>query len=182
MTLLILGLLLWVAGHFFKRALPGLRQSLGNGGKGVAAALILGGVVLMVIGYRGAEFAPVYEPPAWARHLNNLAMYFAVVLYGLGSSKSPMRGWMRHPMLTGTIVWSLAHLAVNGDLASLVLFGGIGLWAVAEIVMINRAEPNWTRFEGGSTAGTVRLFVIAAVIYGVIGFVHTWLGYPPFPG
>ena len=29
------------------------------------------------------------------------------------------RTWLRHPMLTGVVVWALAHLLVNGDLASL---------------------------------------------------------------
>ena len=45
MTLLILGLALWVAGHFFKRVLPDVRASLGDPGKGVAALLILGVVL-----------------------------------------------------------------------------------------------------------------------------------------
>ena len=30
---------------------------------------------------------------------------------------------MRHPQLTAVIVWAVAHLLVNGDLASIVLFG-----------------------------------------------------------
>ena len=57
-------------------------------------------------------------------------MLVAVALIGAGHSKGRARGWLRHPMLTGVVVWAVAHLLVNGDVASLVLFGWLGLWAV----------------------------------------------------
>jgi hypothetical protein len=109
-------------------------------------------------------------------------MIAAVALFGLGSSKSRLRKHMRHPMLTGVIVWALAHLLVNGDTASLVLFGWLAIWAVAEMILINRAEPDYTPYVGGSAAGDIRLLVITLIIYGVIAGVHTWLGYFPFGG
>ena len=44
--------------------------------------------------------------------------------------RAAARGWLRHPMLTGVVVWAVAHLLVNGDAASLVLFGWPwALWA-----------------------------------------------------
>jgi uncharacterized membrane protein len=182
MTLLIIGLALWYAGHLFKRVLPGVREGLGNAGKGVAAVTIIAGVVLMVMGYRGSEYIHVYATPAWGWHLNNLLMLVAVFLFGLGSSKSPLRAKMRHPMLTGTAVWAGAHLLVNGDLHSLILFGGIGLWAFVEMALINAKEPVYHRFEGGSAGGTMRLLVITLVVYAVIVGIHWGLGVRPFPG
>ena len=182
MTLLILGLVLWTAGHVFKRVLPDMRAGMGNAGRGVAAGIIFAGLLALIFGYKAAAFTPLWTPPVWAVHLNNLLMLGAVFLFGLGSSKSPLRAKMRHPMLTGTIVWAVAHLLVNGDLASLILFGGIGIWALAEMRIINSAEPDYTPFEGGSTAGAVRLCVITLVVFGVIAGIHTWLGYRPFPG
>lgn len=182
MTLLILGLALWIAGHFFKRALPGVREGLGDAGKGVSAVIILAGVVLMVIGYRGWYSDLAYVPPSWGIHLNNLLMLVSVFLFGLGSSKSPLRSKMRHPMLTGVIVWAVAHLLVNGDWASVVLFGTLAVWAVAEMLVINAKEPVYHRFEGGSLGGTVRLFVISIVVFAVIAGIHAWIGYWPFPG
>lgn len=180
MIWLVLGLALWVAGHAFKRVMPDVRQGMGEKGKGVSAAIILAGVVLMVIGYRGWYAEPAYTPPAWGVHLNNLLMLIAVILFGLGSSKSTFRGMMRHPMLAGLATWAVAHLMANGDWASVVLFGGLGLWALAEMAVINRAEPDWERPEPGTTGGTVKLLVISAVLYAVIATVHWWLGYPPF--
>ena len=186
MTLLVIGVVLWAGAHLFKRVAPGAREALagavGDGpSRGIMAALILVGVVLMVIGYRRAEVIPVYSPPIWGIHVNNIVMLCAVALMGAGRSKGHARAWLRHPMLTGVIVWALAHLLVNGDVASLVLFGWLGVWAIVNILVINAREPHWVRPEPGPISGDIRLVVITLVIYAVIAAVHTWLGYFPFP-
>jgi uncharacterized membrane protein len=186
MTLLVIGLIVWTVAHSLKRAAPGIREgldrSLGAGpARGVMAALILLGLVLIVIGYRRAPVEPVFDPEPWATHLNNLLMVAAVLLIGLGHSKSRAKGWLRNPMLTAVVVWALAHLLVNGDLASLVMFGWLGIWAILDIMLIDAREPNWVRPTGGTVAGDVRWVVISAVIFAVIVTVHTLLGYPPFP-
>ena len=184
MTLLILGLLLWVAAHFFKRYAVGPRQTLqdqmGDASKGVIALVILASVVLMVIGYRGAVGEFYWGRTAAMTGINNLLMLVAVALFGLGSSKSRLRSKMRHPMLTGVVVWAVAHLLVNGDTPSFILFGGLAIWALAEMAVINRAEPDYTPFEGGSVAGDIRLAVISLIVFSVISGIHIWLGYNPF--
>lgn len=182
MILLTLGLALWIFGHLFKRVLPSVREGMGDAGRGVAALTIIASVVVMVIGYRQAAFVPVYDPPLWTRHINNLLMIIAVVLFGLGSSKSPWRAKLRHPMLLGFLTWAVAHLLVNGDLTSVVMFGVLGAWAVATIFVINANEPDYVPYDGGTTAGTVRLMGISFVVFAVIAAIHTWLGYWPFPG
>jgi uncharacterized membrane protein len=186
MTILVLGLILWTVAHVFKRAAPGMRGALAEAAgagptRGVMALLIGLGVLLMIIGYRRSAFVPVYDPPAWGIHVNNLAMLFAVGLMGAGQSKGRVRSWLRHPMLTGVIVWALAHLLVNGDEASLILFGWLGAWAVVSILLINAREPVWVRPAPGPGSGDIRLVGIAVVIYAVIAAVHAWLGYWPFP-
>lgn len=182
MIVLLVGIGLWWAGHFFKRVLPGVRRRMGDRGKGIAALLIVAGLVAMVVGYRGAVLETVFVPPAWGRHVNNLAMLVAVILLGMGSSKGKLRAWLRHPMLTGVLVWAVAHGLVNGDLPSLVLFGSMGLWAVVEMVVINAKDGPWPRPEPGPIGGDVRLLVISLVAFGVIAAIHTWLGVYPFPG
>jgi len=178
--LLILGVILWWATHAFKRLAPELRAAMGAKGRGPIALAILISVVLMVIGFRGSEFIAVFDPPSWARPVNNLLMIGAVVLFGLGSSKSRARKLMRHPMLTGFIVWASAHLLVNGDKDSIILFGGLGVWAIVQMLLINRAEPDWKPYEGGSVVGDVRLAIISLVVFSVIAAIHIWLGYNPF--
>lgn len=186
MVLLILGLVLWSAAHVFKRAAPGPRHAiagrLGAGpSRGVFALLIVTGLVLMIFGYRAAPFTPVYDPPGWGVHVNNLAMLAAVALFGMGASKGRARSWLRNPMLTGVLVWAGAHLLVNGDAASLLLFGGLGLWAAVNIVLIDTRAGPWQRPEPGPALGDLRLAVITLVVFAVIAAIHTWLGVWPFP-
>src|SRR6056297_2483835 len=125
MTLLILGLLLWTVAHWFKRLMPAQRAAMGEPGKGVAALAIVAAVVLMVIGYRGADFVHVWAPPAFMVHISNLLMLLALWVFGSSAAKGA-KAWpayrIRHPQLTAVKIWALAHLLVNGDLASIVLF------------------------------------------------------------
>jgi len=181
MTLLILGLLLWWAAHLFKRAAPEARASLGDRGKGYVAIALGAALVLMVIGYRGAEFVPVYTPLPGMGHANNTLMLISVFLFGVGGTKGTLYPRMRHPMLWGTVIWSGAHLLVNGDLASLALFGGIGVWALVEMAVINRTP--WQRPAAGrGIKGDAMNLVGTLVLFGLIAAIHIWLGYNPFLG
>jgi uncharacterized membrane protein len=182
MTLLVLGVALWSAAHLFKRLAPGARARMGEAGKGVVAVLVVAGVVMMVLGYRGAEVRNIWFPPVWAVHVNNTLMLVAVGLFGAAHSKSRLRAKLRHPMLMGMLVWAIAHLLVNGDLASLILFGGLGLWAVAEMLIINARDKSYAPWQGGSLAGDIRLAVITLVVFGAIAGIHAWIGPSPFPG
>ena len=184
MTLLIAGLILWTAAHYFKRLMPAQRAALGNTGKGIVAVALVVSVVFMVMGYRGADFIYVWQPPAFMMHVNNTLMLFALWVYGSSAAKGA-KAWpaykIRHPQLTGFKIWALAHLLVNGDLASILLFGGLLAWAVGEVILINKAEPEWTAPEKAGMATRVRLAVITVVLYGIISGVHIWLGVWPFP-
>jgi len=184
MTLLILGLLLWFAAHWFKRLAPAARARLGDPGKGLVAVLIVAGLVLMILGYRAADFLPLWYPPSFMIHINNLLMLFALWVYGSSAAKGA-KAWpaskIRHPQLTAVKIWALAHLLVNGDLASVILFGGLLAWAVVTVILINRAEPNWTPPAPAGRATYIRLLVISLVLFGVIAGIHIWLGVSPFP-
>lgn len=182
MALLILGLVLWWGAHLFKRLAPARRTAMGDAGKGVVAIGIVAGIVLMVLGFRSADFIPVWSPPAFMVHVNNL-----LVLIGFWmASPAPKRGvllnGMRHPMLTGFSLWAVAHLLVNGDLSAIVLFGGLLVWALVEMQVINRAEPEWSPGEKGTLAMDAVFFGATIVLVGVIGYVHSLVGPWPFGG
>ncbi len=180
MIWLILGLALWSWSHLMKRVTPGFRASLGDGpGKGVVTVLSLLAIVAMVYGYKQADVTVLWSPPEFLRHVNNLLMVVAVILVNVGYSRGVMRTWMRHPMLTSVKVWALAHLLVNGDLASVVLFGGLLAWAVVDVIAINRMQPDWQRPAKGPVVNDVIYLVASGVVFGVIVYIHTWLGYPP---
>ncbi|GGE61149.1 NnrU family protein [Actibacterium pelagium] len=180
MTLLILGLLLWTLAHLFKRIAPSLREPMGDKGKGLVALVLLGSIVLMVFGYKASEYSPLWAAPVWGNHLVSLLMLIALYFTSPGPKKGALFHKMRHPMLTGFIIWAAAHLFVNGDVASLILFGGLGVWAITEIIVINRAEPDWTPNPKGTIAKDGMFLVASAVLVGVIGYIHGMIGPSPF--
>ena len=55
-----------------------------------------------------------------------------------------------HPQLTAMIVWSIGHLLMNGDVASLILFGGLLAWAGVQLALIVKQDeaPDKTRARG----------------------------------
>ncbi|SLN21689.1 NnrU protein [Roseovarius litorisediminis] len=181
MTLLFIGLILWTGAHLFKRIAPQKRAAMGDKGKGLVAVGILAGLVLMVIGYRGAEVIDIWYPPIWTVHLNNLLMLIAVFIFGMSATTGRLRGRMRHPQLTAVRIWAGAHLLVNGDLASIILFGGLLIWALLEVVLINRSEP-WDRPAPGHAKKDPVLIAITLVMFGIMTAIHAWLGVWPFPG
>jgi uncharacterized membrane protein len=182
MTLLILGLLLWIFSHTFKRLLPGARAALGEDrGKGAVAILALAGIVLMVIGYRGAPDIAVYTPLPGMGHLVDLTMLVAIYFLGAGGMNTWITTKVRHNMLTGLLIWALSHLLVNGDLASLILFGGMALYALASMLLISRAVP-WQKPAPAGAQKEIILIVATLVLYAAITAVHWWLGHNPFLG
>ena len=181
MIWLLVGLVLWFGSHLFKRLAPEMRSQMSDqGAKGLVSLASFGGIALMVIGYRGWDAPELWSPPAFLTLVNNLFMLLAVYLLVASSTKPALARMIRHPMLGGVKVWAFAHLLVNGDLASVVLFGGLLLWSVASMLLINRAEPEWQRPGPSSAANEAKTLVLTAVIVVVIGYVHNWLGYWPF--
>jgi hypothetical protein len=111
--------------------------------------------------------------------INNLLMLGSVYLFAVSGMKTALARKIRHPMLLAVVLWAVGHLLVNGDIASFVLFGGLGLWGLISMVLINRAGP-WVppaakpvKFETMALAGSV-------LFYGVLVGAHYALGYPTF--
>jgi len=174
MIWLLTGVLLWIAAHFFKRMFPEQRAALGRMGRPLVAIAILASIALMVIGYREFDNTHLYALPLWAWYINNMLMFVAIFLMDVGRASGVIRTKVRHPMLSGVVVWSAAHLLVNGDLPSVLLFGGLGAWALLEMVVIGRAEGPWQPPPRGSYASDGKVVLLAAGIYAVIAGIHYW--------
>ncbi|MEM9432913.1 MAG: NnrU family protein [Pseudomonadota bacterium] len=189
MILLFAGLAIWYMAHLFKRLAPsaraGLEARMGEASKGLFAVLIVFSVVVMVMGYRGAGFVELWQPPAFLTHVNNLLMILAFYTFGASAAK-PAKVWLgtkiRHPQLMAVLIWAVAHLLVNGDLASLVLFGGLFAWAMLSIQVINAAEGTWTPPLQAPFKKEVTLIITTVVLTAAVAGIHTWLGVWPFGG
>jgi len=187
MIKLAIGMGLWWGGHMFKRLAPGLRRdmstALGNmPSKGIFGVVLLISTWLMVSGYRQADITPIYSPLPGMGHLNNLLMLVAIFVFGIGHAGGPLSAKIRHPMLWGTVIWAVAHLLVNGDLASILLFGGMGLWALVQIRMINQHEGPWERPMPGDAIRDMKLAMASLFIFVVIAGIHLLTGHNPFLG
>lgn len=182
MTLLILGLALWAAGHIWHRFAPDFYAGLGKAAYGVSAGVIVLALAVMIVGYRGAAFVPIWSPPAFLTHLNNLLMVFAIYTYLASATRSGTAwivGNLRHPQLTGVKIWAVAHLLVNGDLASILLFTGILAWAVLEVILINRQDERTARSTAPISSPYIHLGLTLGVVI-VVMMLHLWLGVSPF--
>ena len=175
------GVLLWSLAHLLKRVAPGWRSRLGSAGRPLIAVSIVLSVVLMVLGHQQAE-----GPLWWGRQsalvgINNLLVLIGFYIIAGSIIGARISRFVRHPQLTAIKLWAVAHLLVNGDLASLLLFGGLLVWAVLAVILINRQEEPPVLEQGPiAWAREVGALTTAIVIYWLVGLAHAWLGYPVY--
>lgn len=187
MLMLALGLLLFAAVHLVPSLAPGARERwrdrLGtNGYQGVFSLLLLAALALIIVGWRGATPAYLYAPVAGLRGPALALLAFAFLLFTLGKRPSRLRRLIRHPQLTGVSLWGVAHLLLNGDSRALLLFGGMTVWALVEIIAINRRDGVWIKGAVPGWGGELRSVLVAAVVVAVVIAIHPWLsGRPVFP-
>jgi len=112
--------------------------------------------------------------------VNNALMILAFYLYAASGAKTWIARKIRHPQLTGFKTWAFAHLLVNGDLASIVLFGALLAWAVVEVIVINRAVPVWTPPAKGPLRKEFTTAAATLVVVAVVMAIHNWLGVQPW--
>lgn len=180
MILLALGVLLWSASHLARRILYPVAAPLPQGPRLAMAAVVLIALALMIVGYRGAEGAFYWGRSPALVGINNLLMLVSVYCFAAAGMKTALARKTRHLMLIGVVIWMVAHLLVNGDTPSFLLFGGIGLWAVLQMLAINVILPQWQppqpkakRLEWIAVLGTL-------VVYGVLAGLHYAFGLPAF--
>lgn len=152
MALLIAGVVFWSIAHLLPSVAPGVRANLagklGEGPyKGLFAADILIALALIVFGWKSAIPTAIYVPPLPASQVPAVLIALGIILFVASVAPSNLRRLIRHPQMTGVVFWSTGHLLANGDSRSVVLFGGLGLWAILEMVFINKRDGAWERPE-----------------------------------
>jgi uncharacterized membrane protein len=180
MALLATGLLLFAGLHLVKSLAPDVRARMQgrlgeNAYKGIFSLLVLASMALIVFGWRSAATQFVYAPSPSLAAPALLLLVLAFLLMVVSSRPSRLRRVVRHPQLTGVALWGIAHLLLNGDSRALLLFGAMTVWALLEIVAINRRDGNWLKPEApGPAAEVVNLLITAGVVALLIA-VHPWL-------
>jgi uncharacterized membrane protein len=174
---LIAGVIVWSGVHLFPGLASGPRQALiaklgRNPYRGLFSLLILGALAMIVFGWRSAAPAAVYAPPLAAGPVPAALVFLAFVLFFAARAPTNIKRLVRHPQLTGVLVWAVAHLLTNGSDRDLVLFGGLGLWSVVEILACNRRDGSWTKPAPARHFGDAVVVIIGAVIYAIVLYFH----------
>lgn len=189
MTLLILGLLIFLGVHSVSIVAPQWRDAQAarmgeKPWKGLYTLASLAGFVLIVVGYGQARQAPLvlYVPPVPLRHVAALLMLPVFVLLLAAYLPGRIKAAAKHPMLAATKLWAVAHLLANGNLADVLLFGGFLAWAVADRISMKRRVQ---RPLPGAPAGRFNdaIAVLAGLaLYAAFVLVgHRWLiGVSPY--
>lgn len=182
MTLLVLGLVLFLGIHSISIVAPAWRDAQAarneRAWKGLYAAVSLVGFVLLVYGYGLARQSPVvlYTPPTWLRHLALLFLLPVFPLLLAAYLPGRIKAATKHPMLAATKLWALSHLLVNGTLADMLLFGGFLVWAVADRVSLKRRIPRPVPGAPPSPANDAIAIVGGLALYALFVWrAHVWL-------
>jgi uncharacterized membrane protein len=205
----------FVGGHFLLSSAPvrgALVQQAGEKAYQLGYSVVaVATFVWMLLAYGDAAFELLWDVPAfgWLPVLvMPLALLLAVCAFStpnptmaggdaLTAGRDPTQGIMRitrHPFLNAAALWAAAHLLANGDVASLILFGGIlvlavgGMWHIDKkkeaqhgaawgpVLMTTSALPLLAIVQKRTTFDWARIgwgrLALALVLYGVLLWAH----------
>lgn len=185
---LVLATATFVLGHLILSSLHVRRPliaRLGEGGfRGAYSLVITAAFAWMGFAYAATPYLPLWPMPDWTRWIPVLAMPVSLLLLvcafttrnvtavggeGLGPVADPTPGIMRitrHPFLIGAALWAAAHLLTNTDGASVVLFGGILILAVAGMAHIDHRRRITMGSDWGPVALTTSVVPFVAIATG----------------
>ena len=187
MAFLIAGVVMWSVVHLFPSIAPAVRKnlvaSLGeNLYKGLFAVDIIIALALMVYGWRSSELRALYSPPLLGSPIITLLVFVAFYLFAAANAPGNTKRLLRHPMLTGTVLWAAAHLLANGETRSVVLFGGLGLWALVSIFTISHREGAREKPAPVAVSRDLMTLVATAIVFAIALYGHEWaFGVSPIP-
>lgn len=138
-----------------------------------------------------APYIELWAPARWHMVLAMALMPVAFVLVAIGFGVANPRsislfrappGWrasgllrrVRHPLLVGLALWSALHALANGALVSLLLFGGLAVFAIAGVPLVERrrrrkddrpaAERHDNRFDVAAELRRQQLAAVAGLV------------------
>ena len=166
-TIFFHGIHFFISGTALRGKIVGL---IGEGPfRGVFSLMSLIGIIWLCRAYGQAEYIQLWGKPYMLRPVALIVMLAAFFFVALAftspnptavgggvflAESEPAKGIQRitrHPFLCGVGLWSLTHLTLNGDLASVVFFGSFLILAVGGPFSIDRKRKKafgdaWNRF------------------------------------
>jgi uncharacterized membrane protein len=179
MGMLILGLVLFLGVHSTRIVAEGWRRTmirrLGAGRwKGLYALLSLLGLGLVVWGFGLAREQPhqLWAPPFFMRHVAWLLTLVSFILLAAAYvPRNAIKARLHHPMVLGVMVWAVAHLLANGNVAHGVLFGSFLVWAALSFRAARaRDRAALSLYPLATFSGTVMTVLVGALAWAGVAF------------
>jgi len=180
MSILVAGLVVLLGIHLlpsFSSVRDGLVESWGEKKyKGIYSLVSAVGLGLIIWGFATREIVEVFTPPAWGRPLAHALMPISFILLAAPDMKpNNIKRIVKHPMLWGVTLWAAVHLANNGDMASLLLFGGFLVFAIIDLFTAT-ARGKVPTFGKQPITRDLTVVAVGLVGYGVfMMWLHEWL-------
>jgi uncharacterized membrane protein len=134
---------------------------------GTFSLVLLG---LIILAWRMADFVHVYDPPGGGRYVTFALVLIAFICLGIFIFRGSLRLKLRLPLALGVMAWGIGHLFANGDLASLILFGGLIAYAAAHLTL---GLASGYRPEGEARAGHNLMSILGGLaLYGLMTQLH----------
>jgi uncharacterized membrane protein len=196
LMIVILGTALFVGMHLIPM-MPAWRAALtarlGEGPyKAAFALLTFAGLIGAIVAYRFTPHVPLWSSPEPLRAVTAILMLGAVLLFAGAKGVPWFRRIVRHPMLWAIGLLGIAHLLANGEVAGVILFGGLALFGFAWQPLTDhrdaavdpagwketsRTTSLWpfAKWHARSDPVTLRPLVIGVLVYVVLVLLHPWL-------
>jgi uncharacterized membrane protein len=178
----------FVGGHFVlssvnvRTALIGILGETGF--RGVYSLAAIAAMVWTIVAYGAAPRVELWRAGMALTHVPAVLMPLACILAVAGMttrtvtmvggefvarSPRPAAGIVtitRHPFLWAVTLWSVGHIATNGDVASLILFGGMAVLALGGMAHIDYRRRLSLGADWGPVAMTTSVVPFLAAIQG----------------
>ena len=182
MTRLVLGVLLWSIVHFTPALAVNFRRNMVSRfgeypWKGAITLFLVVALYLIISGWTSMTpiepevLAMVLPPPDWGVYAAGMLVLIGFILFLAPYPPNNIKRMMRHPQLIGVVCVAVGHLAAVGTARGIVLFGGLVVWAVAEILLINRRDGEWIKPDKAPFMKDISLVVFSILLY--VGFLYT---------
>lgn len=178
MLILLLGMLIFGGIHIIP-SFPGVRTQLVNRlGESLYlilfAVMVLASFALIVTGKLQAATIVVWHPYSMGYILAPYLILLGFIVANAMVMPSNINRFTRHPMLWSVVLWSSGHLLANGDAASIILFGGFGMFALYKM---------WSLNNRGATKSVIVhswkkdfiIVVVGALSWAIVVYLHSML-------
>jgi uncharacterized membrane protein len=179
MTILILGLMIFLGVHMARVLAPDWRNAMiirmgEKPWKAAYSVLSIVGFVLIVWGYSRSWQSDVtlWVSPLWLKHVAIALIYVAFILLAAAYvPRNHFKAAIGHPMVAGTKLWAFAHLQANGRVAAVILFGSFLLWSmVLFAVSRKRDRAAGITYAAGESSQTIITVVVGTLAWLLFAF------------